>query len=187
MADLIPSTEDARIYEWCVLCPYPLPQKDEQQLLKEIEGIFDEAGAKQVAKDAWGRRGLAYPVKGATEGSFVIYHYEMDPARVGEVDRALRITKGVLRHLAVKPPKRYQVVKYSAAYEQWLKNRETVEQQRARAQEEKVQEQIARRAKMKAKATAERKKAKPAEKPLEEGVLSEQIEKLISDDTIDTL
>ena len=39
---------------------------------------------------------------------------------------------------------------------------------------------------MKAKATAERKKtAKPAEQPLGEEALTEQIEKLISDDSVD--
>ena len=186
MPQLVPTSEDSRIYEWCVLYPYPMTQKEEQQVTKEVEGHFEEAGARQVAKDAWGRRGLAYSVGGFKEGNFTVYYYEMDPGKVKEVDNALRITKGVLRHIAVKPPKRYQVVQFSEAYVQWLKDRKTVEEQRAAAREEKVQEQIARRAKMKAKATAERKKtAKPAEQPLGEEALTEQIEKLISDDSVD--
>ncbi|MFA6039588.1 MAG: 30S ribosomal protein S6 [Candidatus Peribacteraceae bacterium] len=186
MPQLVPTSEDTRIYEWCVLYPYPLTQKEEQQLIKEVEGHFEEVGAKLVAKDAWGRRGLAYAVGGFKEGNFTVYYYEMDPAKVKEVDNALRITKGVLRHITVKPPKHYQVVKFSEAYEAWLKDRKTVEEQRASAREEKVQEQIARKAKMKAKATAERKKTvKPAERPLEEEAITEQIDKLISDDTLD--
>lgn len=185
MPTLAPTSEDNRIYEWCVLYPYPMQQKEEQQLLKEIDEIFAEAGAKEVAKDKWGRRGLAYPVGGFKEGTFIVYYQEMDPARVAEVDKALRITRGVLRHLSVKPPKRYQIVKYSEAYEQWLKDRETMDQQREREKEEKVQEQVARKAKRQAKMTAERKKAKPAAgQPLEEGAITEQIDKLISDDTL---
>ncbi len=187
MPELVPTSEDGRIYEWCVLYPYPMQQKEEQTLLKEIDEIFAEAGAREVARDKWGRRGLAYPIGGLKEGTFVIYYFEMDPAKVKEVDNVLRITKGVLRHLVVKPPKRYQIVKYSETYEQWLKDRETVEQQREREREQKVQEQVARKAKMRAKATTERKKVKPAAEASSMGGenLTEQIDKLISDDTLD--
>ena len=136
MPELTPTSEDTRIYEWCILYPYPMNQKEEAQLLKEIDELFSEAGAKLVAKDAWGRRGLAYSIKGSTEGTFVVYYFEMDPAKVKEVDSQLRIMRGVLRHLFVKPPKHYQIVQYAAKYEQWLKERETVEEVKTREREE---------------------------------------------------
>ena len=182
MPTLIPSSEDVRIYECAVLYPYPFNQKEEQDLLKEVEGYFDEVGAKQIAKDAWGRRGLAYPIEGFSEGSFVIYYYEIDPLKVKEVDQALRIQKNVLRHMFVKPPKHYQIVKFGEAYEKWLKERETVGEVRAREKEEKVKEQVAKKAKRQAKISTEKKKPE-AQKPVEEGVITEQIDKLISDDT----
>jgi ribosomal protein S6 len=135
-----------------------------------------------ILKDKWGRRGLAYPVKGATEGSFVVYYYEMDPLKLKEVETQLRIMKNVLRYIVIKPPKNYQVVKYSEAYEQWLKDRENVGEKKAREREEKLQDQVAK----KAKRQAQRKKddAKPAE-ALSEEVLTEKLEKLISDDQVD--
>lgn len=186
MPELTSSSEDTRIYEWCILYPYPLQQKEEQQLLKEIEGFFEEVGAKQVAKDAWGRRGLAYPVGGFKEGNFIVYYYEMDPAKLKEVDQQLRIQKGVLRHIAVKPPKRYQIVEFSEAYEQWLKNRETVEEQRIREREEKVQEQVVRKAKRQAQVqSVARKRVEPATTQPSGEDLSEQIDKLIAEDPID--
>ncbi len=183
----IDESEESRIYEWCVLFPYPMQQKEEQQLLKEIDEIFAEAGAKETARDKWGRRGLAYPVAGFKEGNFIVYYFDMDPAKVKEVDGQLRILKGVLRHLVVKPPKHYQIAHYAEIHERWLKERETVEQQRDREKEEKVQEQVARRAKMRAKATSERKKAEPSvpKQKFEEEAITEQIDKLISDDSLD--
>src|SRR5262245_49834306 len=120
MPTLTASSEDVRIYECAVLYPYPLTQKQEQDLLKEVEGYFEEAGAKLVAKDPWSQRGLAYGVKGFSEGCFVIYYYEMDPLKVKEVDHSLKINKNVLRHLFVKPPKNYQILKYSELYQTWL-------------------------------------------------------------------
>lgn len=186
MPTLQPTSEDNRIYEWCILYPYPINQKEEQDLIKEIEALFAEVGATQIAKDPWGRRGLAYPIKGSTEGCFLVYHYEMDPAKVKEVDTQLRIMKGVLRHMFVKPPKNYHIVKYSEAYEQWLKNRETQEQTKERETEERVKEQVARKAKRAAKIQTERKKTVAPAAPVEEEVITEQIDKLISDD-IDNL
>ncbi len=184
MPTLSPSSEDVRIYECAVLYPNDLSQKEEAELIKEIEGYFDEVGAKLISKDAWGMRGLAYPVEGHKEGKYTIYYFEMDPAKLKEVDQALRINRNVLRHLFVKPPKHYQIIKYSEAYEEWMKTRESVEQVRAREKEEKVKEQVAKRAKKQVeKATTERKKA-PGDKPaLEHGQLDAKLEELLSDST----
>ncbi len=185
MPSLVPTSEDTRIYECCVLYPYPFGQKEESDLLREIEGLFADAGAREVMKDKWGRRGLAYPIKGFTEGNFIVYYEEMDPAKLKELDQALRITKGVLRHMFVKPPKDYQILKYSELYEQWLKERENIDQKRAREKEEQVQEQVARKAKRQAKMQTERKKAEEPASALQEQQLQEKLDKLISDDSLD--
>ncbi len=185
MATLVASSDDVRIYECAVLYPYALPQKEEAALVKEIEGYFEEVGAKLVAKDAWGRRGLAYPVKGAKEANVTIYYWEMDPLKVKEVDQSLKISKGVLRHLFVKPPKNYQIVKYSDAYEQWLKERESVDQKRTREKQEKLQEAVAAKARRKAQLKTTEKK--PVEKTKATGEqMTQQIDKLLTDD-LDTL
>ncbi|MFA6523887.1 MAG: 30S ribosomal protein S6 [Candidatus Peribacteraceae bacterium] len=186
MPSLVPTSEDVQIYEICVLYPPALNQKEEQGVLKEVEEVFTDAGGKQVSKDLWGRRGLAYPIKGAKEGNFAVYHYEMDPLKVKETDQQLRIMKGVLRHLIVKPPKHYQIVKYSEAYEQWLKSRETAEEERSKKKEEEVQEKIARKAMRQAKMTTERKKAAPAPK-VESEDLTQKIDELIAGDSLDTI
>ena len=170
-----------RIYECAVLYPHGLPQKEEAQVIKEIEGYFDEVGAKLISKDAWGRRGLAYPIKGAKEANVTIYYYEMDPLRLKEVDQSMKISKGVLRHLLVKPPKHYQIVKYADTYEQWMQSRESIGDKRTREKQEKLQEQVATKARRKAQMKTERKVEKPVEK-LSGEALSGQIEKLITDD-----
>lgn len=185
MPSLVPTSEDTRIYEWCILYPYPFGQKEEAELLRDIEALFTEVGAKQVAKDKWGRRGLAYSIGGFKEGNYVVYYYEMDPSKVKEVDVQLRIMKGVLRHLFIKPPKNYQIVEYSEAYQQWLKDREQIGEQRAREREEKLKEQVARKAKRQAKMADEKKKEQPAKPAISSKDLTEKLDKLISDDKVD--
>ncbi|MBI2636327.1 30S ribosomal protein S6 [Candidatus Peregrinibacteria bacterium] len=175
---------DVRVYECAILYSCPIAQKDEAALMKEIDSYFHEAGATLVAKDAWGRRGLAYPIKGAKEANVAIYYWEMDPLKLKEVDQSLKISKGILRHLFVKPPKHYQIIKYADVYELWLKERESLDQKRARERQEQLEERVAAQAKRRAKMTTEKKTDKPDAKISGEAI-AEGIEKLISDDAID--
>jgi ribosomal protein S6 len=187
MPTLTPSSEDTRIYELCLLYPYPIGQKEEHELLKEIDVLFTEAGARLVAKDKWGQRGLAYPIEGSKEGNYIIYYYDMLPAKVKEIDTQLRIMKNVLRHMFMIPPKNYQIVQYGETYEQWLKERESVTDKRDREKEEKVKEAVARKAKRTAKLVEEKKKeqkAAPAQAMSGED-LTQKLDKLISDDSVD--
>jgi small subunit ribosomal protein S6 len=187
MPTLTPTSEETRIYELCLLYRYPIGQKEEHELLKEVEGLFAEAGAKMVSKDAWGRRGLAYAIEGSAEGNYVVYYFEMEPGKLQEIDTQLRINKSVLRHMFVIPPKKYQVVQYSDAYTQWLKERENVDEKRAREKEEKLKDVVARKAKRQAQRAEEKKKEekKPAGPALSGEALTEKLDKLISDDKID--
>ena len=183
MPTLTPIGEDTRIYECAILYPYALPQKDEALLLKEIDGYFQEAGATLVAKDAWGRRGLAYPIKGATEANVTIYYWEMDPLKLKEIDQSLKISKGVLRHLFVKPPKHYQVIKFADTYDQWMKERESVDQKRTREKQVQLEEKVAAKAKRKAQLKTTEKKVEPkAVAPMSGEDVTKQIDKLITDD-----
>jgi small subunit ribosomal protein S6 len=176
---------DTRLYECVVLYPHPFGEKEERDLLKNVEALFTDAGALLVSKDLWGRRGLAYTIGEYDEGRFVVYHWMLDPAKLKEIDRALRIEKGVLRHMIVKPPKKYQIVKYSEKYEQWLKQRGEEQHIAAQVEEEKVRERVAERAKRQLARTSERKKEKEPAAPMEKKELTQEIDKLISDDSLD--
>lgn len=178
-----PSSEDVRLYECCILYPYPLPQKEETALLKEIESLFDDAGGRQIAKDPWGRRGLAYNIKGQNEGNFIVYHYEMDPAKVKEVDRGLSILKGVLRHIMVKPPDHYQIVKYAEAYLTWKEQEKTAEETKKQEHEDALKKRVIDKAKASIKREVPPLKKKTPSAP--KGDMTEQIDKLISTDSID--
>ncbi len=52
--------------------------------------------------DRWGRKRLAYPIKHAIEGSYVLFRFQMKPAFARELVANLRISEDVLRHLLVR-------------------------------------------------------------------------------------
>ncbi|MFH1443865.1 MAG: 30S ribosomal protein S6 [Candidatus Peregrinibacteria bacterium] len=182
MTTLTPSSEDTAIYEFCVLYPSNLSQKEEQTLLKGIDEIFAEAEAKELVRDAWGRRGLAYPIKKQTDGNFIVIYFEMDPSKIREVDGHLRILPNMLRHLIVRPPKDYEVTKFSERFEQWLKDRETAVETKQKEEEKRLQRKVVEKAKRDVKRT-EAKKKEPTS-TLEEADLNKKLDELISDDTL---
>ena len=191
MPTLETTSETARVYEICVLYPHPLSQKEEKDAQKAVEDLFKEAGAKQIAKDAWGRRGLAYKIGGFEDGVYIVYYYEIEPEKLKELDDALRITKNVLRHIVIKPPNNYQIVEYSKAYEQWLKDKETEKDQKAKEKEDQLKQKMIDKQKRQASRTEkkkpveEKKVEKKADAVMEEAELTAEIDKLIADDELE--
>ncbi len=59
-------------------------------------------GAEIVDVDVWGKRRLAYEINDEKEGYYVVVKFNSDPNYPAEIDRVLKITENVLRHLIVK-------------------------------------------------------------------------------------
>jgi len=181
MVNYTPSSDEVRLYEIALLYPYPMNQKEEAELLKGIKAIFDEAGAKEIFKDVWGRRGLAYKIGGFDEGVFIIYYMEMDPSKLKEMDEALRILKGVLRHMIVKPPKHYQITSYAEGEKKWKESSRLEGERRIQEKDDKKLKQVVEKAKRSTRAAETKKAEEPAAKPMTGEALTQELDKLISD------
>ena len=59
-------------------------------------------GGEVANVDRW-RRELAYDINGRREGLYVVMTFRGTPELRSELDRQLRITEGVIRHLIVRP------------------------------------------------------------------------------------
>ncbi|OGO49809.1 MAG: 30S ribosomal protein S6 [Chloroflexi bacterium RBG_16_68_14] len=50
----------------------------------------------------WGRRKLAYPIARHLEGNYVLTQLQLEPLQTKELERGLRISEEVIRHLLVR-------------------------------------------------------------------------------------
>lgn len=93
----------AREYEMMVVLH---PDVGGDLLDERIEGLrtlLSEHGNSVSEIIDWGRRRLAYPIRQAFEGHYLIAHYSAeDGARTVDLARALHIDDQVLRHLIVR-------------------------------------------------------------------------------------
>lgn len=71
-------------------------------VMKRIEVALTENGGQVDNVDNWGKRKLAYEINGLTDGDYTLVDFHADPAAVAELDRVLRITDAVVRHMIVK-------------------------------------------------------------------------------------
>jgi small subunit ribosomal protein S6 len=81
------------------------PQVDEQARAKILADTRDAIAAKGelVTDDDWGDRALAYPIERKTDAEYHLLQFHAGtPELLGELDRALRITDGIMRFRIVK-------------------------------------------------------------------------------------
>ena len=52
--------------------------------------------------DEWGKRKLAYEINDLTDGDYTLINFHADPTQIAELDRVLRITDAVVRHMIVR-------------------------------------------------------------------------------------
>ena len=91
-----------RTYELMVVLT---PDIAEDQMPAAIERVSEHLTAnggeisELITTSPWGRRRLAYPIRDFRDGFYALYHFTLDPQRVGEVERDLRLNNQVLRSL----------------------------------------------------------------------------------------
>ncbi len=100
-------------YEIAVLY-HPDLEVDLSKAEDKITKIITDNGGKITATDNWGKRKLAYDIKGNEHAVYVFYTVEMPPAGVLKVESTLNITDEVIRFLITKPDLR-KIAKAEAA------------------------------------------------------------------------
>lgn len=69
----------------------------------KVKAIITNNGGFVTAEDNWGKRKLAYNIKGHDMAVYVFYTVSMDAAAVAPVEATLNITDEVIRFLITKP------------------------------------------------------------------------------------
>ena len=81
----------------------------EDELLAKGKEILktelEKAGAKVSKEDDMKLRDLAYPIKKQTRGHYFLYDLELDPQKVVEIEKVIKMSSEILKYLFVKKEK----------------------------------------------------------------------------------
>jgi small subunit ribosomal protein S6 len=89
-------------YEILLMLDPELPEGRQDEIIKRARELVEKSKGKWVWHNVWGRRRLAYEINHKGEGSYHLLNFDADPETLAELSRILRITDGVMRHLAVR-------------------------------------------------------------------------------------
>ena len=95
-----------KAYELLFFVAPTLDEETRAAAMKRIENTITADGGVIDNVDFWGKRKLAYEINGLTEGDYTLVDFHADPANIAELDRVLRITDAVARHMVTRRPDR---------------------------------------------------------------------------------
>jgi small subunit ribosomal protein S6 len=81
------------------------PDLDEEQVSAATDKVHQlvVANGGTVTKTAsWGKRRLAYQVGQFKEGHYVVSNFDLEPDKITEVERVIKLSDTVFRHLLVR-------------------------------------------------------------------------------------
>jgi small subunit ribosomal protein S6 len=91
-----------RTYEVLFILSPQLAEQDATNLIADFRGIAEKSGATLASEESWGRRRLAYPIKKMQEGIYHLFVFTSEEDLLGEVDRKMKNSDQVLRHMIVR-------------------------------------------------------------------------------------
>ncbi|MDO4935135.1 MAG: 30S ribosomal protein S6 [Phascolarctobacterium sp.] len=79
------------------------PVEDEvlNGIVKKFEDLITAKGGTVEKTDRWGKKHLAYEIEDNQEGLYVLVTFNGSAECVAELDRVMRITEELLRHMIV--------------------------------------------------------------------------------------
>ncbi len=117
-----------------------------EKVKKDVEGLK----GKVISSESWGKKKLAYEIKHNAYGIYEFLVIEMDPAKIKEVERSLRLSEEIIRQMVVlveekeksgiEAPRRKPAVR-KAPVEEKKEAEKAPEKKKTKAEEEKEEKE----------------------------------------------
>lgn len=169
-------------YQLLVLVPGNVSEEDSTAVVGEVTSLIqaEEGTVKIVNSEGFGKRRLAYPIKGLHYGYYTVVEFDVEQEKLAKIDQEIRHNARVLRHLCVVAVEKSeeQRLKEQALRERLqVKRRQTQEDVKRKEREERVKE-VTKPEAYKGLTDAERKAT------IEE--LDKKLDEIMSDDIMDS-
>jgi len=91
-----------RNYECMLVLEPALETEAIDNLIARFQDIVTRNDGKVENINRWGKRRLAYQIGQNTDGYYVVMNLQGENQTISELDRILKITDGVIRHMIVR-------------------------------------------------------------------------------------
>lgn len=95
-------TQLMRVYEILFIISPNVEETDIEALVNQFSEVATNQGARVTKVDRMGRRRLAYPIQKFKDGHYVVLTIEGTGAEIAEIERRMRVTDAIIRHLSIR-------------------------------------------------------------------------------------
>lgn len=80
----------------------PIEEPAFEAVVAKFEKLITDNGGKVEKTDRWGKKRLAYEIQELDEGLYVLVTFQAENEAAKELDRVMKITDEVLRHMIIR-------------------------------------------------------------------------------------
>ncbi len=102
MAETTTTTEKMRDYEMVYIISPEVPDEKLDATVEGVSKLITDRGGTITQVERWGKRKLAFPIKRALEGNYVLARFKLKPTLSKELEARLEISDEILRHLLIR-------------------------------------------------------------------------------------
>ena len=97
-------------YELMFILSPVLNEAKRDASITQIDKLLKENKAEVFHVDDWGKRELAYTIKGQDQGYYVVYYFNAPNGNfLAELEEDLKLDQGVLRHIILKRDDSFEI------------------------------------------------------------------------------
>jgi small subunit ribosomal protein S6 len=92
-----------RDYEMMYIIKPDLAEEAVTEIKEKLQKIIADFGGEFVNEvPGWGKKRMAYRIEDYSEGIYVLWNFKGMPATVSELDRVIKISDSLLRHIIIR-------------------------------------------------------------------------------------
>ncbi len=91
-----------RAYEVLFILKPDLEEEATNAAIEKLANLIQQNNGAVEQISRWGKKRMAYEIQDFREGFYTLILFQGDPETVRELDRVMRISEEVLRHLIVR-------------------------------------------------------------------------------------
>jgi small subunit ribosomal protein S6 len=89
-------------YELLYVIAQKFSEEETAPISEKIVKLIEKAGGEIKSTETWGKRKLAYRIKGYSFGYYTLLEIELDGSALAGIDRTFKMMPELIRHLIVK-------------------------------------------------------------------------------------
>jgi len=89
-------------YETILIIDPNTESQDIERIIEDVQNLISGSGGEVTKVDRWGKKRLAYEVKGNKDGYYGLINFEAEPQFIQRLGRYYGLTEQVIKHMTVR-------------------------------------------------------------------------------------